>query len=131
MVSRAALIETGLLQPGSLINYSYRLRLPEATDLAIWQEDLTAAFPDATWRVQTTNNAAPRLDWLLQRLTLFLTLVGLTVPMPLVTSQLSTSTSVRTVSEPSQPTAYRVMSLSVVIGSDGSQLAHPVGSMVT
>ena len=79
LVSRAALIDAGLLQPGSLINYSYRLRLPEATDLGVWQDQLAAAFPDATWRVQTTNNAAPRLDWLLQRLTLFLTLVGLTV----------------------------------------------------
>ena len=79
LISREGLAQTGLLQPGSLINHSYRLRLPDTVDPAVWRRDLNAAFPDATWRVQTTDNAAPRLDWLLQRLTLFLTLVGLTV----------------------------------------------------
>lgn len=79
LISRDALGETGLLQPGSLINHSYRVRLPATADPVVWRSDLDRAFPEATWRVQTTDNAAPRLDWLLGRLTLFLTLVGLTV----------------------------------------------------
>ena len=79
LISGDALPETGLLRPGSLINHSYRVRLPEATDPAVWRSDLDRAFPDAIWRVRTSDNAAPRLNWLLERLTLFLTLVGLTV----------------------------------------------------
>ncbi len=79
LISHEALPETGLLQPGSLINHSYRVKLPASLDPEAWRRDVSREFPEATWRIQTTNNAAPRLDWLLQRLTLFLTLVGLTV----------------------------------------------------
>ncbi len=78
LIADAALPATELIQPGSLVYYVYRLRLPEDVDLGAWQRDLTEAFPDAGWRIRTLNEAAPRLDQIIRRTTLFLTLVGLT-----------------------------------------------------
>ena len=78
LISSAALPATELIQPGSLIYYVYRLRLPEGIDLGAWRRDLTAAFPDAGWRIRTLNEAAPRMNQIIRRTTLFLTLVGLT-----------------------------------------------------
>ncbi len=78
MISKAALPDTGLVQPGSLVYYVYRLRLPESTDPAIWSRELAATFPDAGWRIRTMDEAAPSLTQLIGRTTLFLTLVGLT-----------------------------------------------------
>jgi putative ABC transport system permease protein len=69
---------TGLIQPGSLIEWNYRLALPPGTDVAAWQEGLAQAFPEAGWRVRDFTNAAPGLQRFVERLALFLTLVGLT-----------------------------------------------------
>ncbi len=78
MIASAALQETGLVAPGSLINYAYRVRLPAGTSTASWISSLKAAFPDAGWRVRDPDNAAPNLKRLLDRVGLFLTLLGLT-----------------------------------------------------
>jgi putative ABC transport system permease protein len=78
MVARESLAETGLVQPGSLVSYRYRLRLPEETDIAALRRDLAAAFPEAGWRVRGPRGAAPGVRHFLNRLTLFLTFVGLT-----------------------------------------------------
>ena len=78
MVSRASLAATGLEQPGSLIRYHYRLRLPAGSDVATFRNDLNETFPEAGWRIRDTREAAPGLRRFIQRLTLFLTLVGLT-----------------------------------------------------
>lgn len=76
----AGLDRTGLVQPGSLIRWRYRIRLPDAVFVDI--DDTTAAikqkFPDAGWRIRTRNNAAPGIGRYLDRLTVFLTLVGFT-----------------------------------------------------
>lgn len=78
LVAEASLAETGLVQPGSLVQYHYRLRLdpgvtPEATRAA-----LNERFPEAAWRIRDTTEAAPGIGRFINRLTLFLTLVGLT-----------------------------------------------------
>lgn len=78
LISTAALPATQLVQPGSLIYYVYRLRLPDTIDPAAWRHDLTDAYPDAGWRIRTLDEAAPRLSQIIRRTTLFLTLVGLT-----------------------------------------------------
>ena len=78
MVERASLAETGLEQPGSMIRYTYRLRLPPGSDVAAFRAQLGEAFPEAGWRVRAADEAAPGLSRFILRLTTFLTLVGLT-----------------------------------------------------
>ena len=78
MVSNAALPETGLIQPGALVTYDYRLRLPPGADAAAWAEAARAAFPEAGWQIRSFREAARPLQRLLDRIALFLSLVGLT-----------------------------------------------------
>jgi putative ABC transport system permease protein len=78
IVATPALAETGLLAPGALVSYSYRLRLPPKADTASWVAAVKRAFPDAGWRIREFGNAAPSLQRLLDRVTVFMTLVGLT-----------------------------------------------------
>jgi Predicted ABC-type transport system involved in lysophospholipase L1 biosynthesis, permease component len=81
LVSEAALRATGLLQPGSLVRWIYRVRLPDsaaddraATALA---DDARAALPEAGWEIRSRGNASPQLERTISRFTQFLTLVGL------------------------------------------------------
>lgn len=77
MVARASLPETGLMLEGSLIRYKYKLRLAPAAELEPWLERLQQAFPDAGWRVRDIRNGAPGLKRFIDRMRLYLTLVGL------------------------------------------------------
>lgn len=79
MISTEALAATGLVQPGSLIRYYYKLELPFGTDTKAWREDLTTKFPDAGWRIRGTDEAAPGVRRFIDRLTLFMSFVGYTV----------------------------------------------------
>ncbi|MBZ8132789.1 ABC transporter permease [Afifella sp. IM 167] len=80
LVSRETLRETGLVRPGSLVTYEYRLILPGASDqrLKAIREAAEARFPDAGWRIRARDNASPRLTDNITRFAQFLTLVGLT-----------------------------------------------------
>ena len=78
MIAKAALAKTGLMAPGALIGYGYRVRLQAGITVDAWTQKLKAAFPDAGWRVRDYANAAPNLRRLLDRVGLFLTLLGLT-----------------------------------------------------
>ncbi|HYC03370.1 MAG TPA: FtsX-like permease family protein [Azospirillaceae bacterium] len=78
MIAGGALPASGLQQPGSMITWSYLVKLPGGTDLKGWQDQLKAAFPDAGWRTRDFTNAAPQLTRFIDRLTQFLTLVGMT-----------------------------------------------------
>ncbi len=78
MVAQASLAETGLVQPGSLIRHHYRLRLDQGLTAADLRRALGEAFPEAGWRIRDTTQAAPGIGRFIDRLTLFLTLVGLT-----------------------------------------------------
>lgn len=82
LLSEAALRATGLLQPGSLVRWHYRVRLPD-TDISdrAAASLVTAAqkqLPDAGWEIRTRSNASPQLQRNVERFTQFLTLVGLT-----------------------------------------------------
>lgn len=77
IVSDAGLEATKLLQPGALSDYKYRLVLPPGADAKAFKERLTKAFPEAPWRIRDVTSAAPGLTRFIDRLTLFLTLVGL------------------------------------------------------
>ena len=78
MVSAAALADTNLDQPGSLIRWQYRLALAEGVTPASAKARLSADFPQAAWQMRDTTDAAPGVGRLLDNLAAFLTLVGLT-----------------------------------------------------
>jgi len=78
LMSVSALPDTGLIRPGSMVGYHYRLALPPGSEVGRFVERVRTEFPDASWRIRTFDDAAPRLAEMIGRLTLFLTLVGLT-----------------------------------------------------
>ncbi|MTI43429.1 putative ABC transport system permease protein [Roseibium hamelinense] len=80
MISDQAIPETGLVQPGSLVRWHYRIRLDNPTDAQLNAaiEDSKNAQPSAGWRIQSRANAAPGLQRSINRFAQFLTLVGLT-----------------------------------------------------
>src|SRR3954453_21777867 len=82
MISEAALRATGLVQPGSLVRWHYRLRLAGADANDRVANAVVAAsekrLPDAGWEVRTRANASPALGRNIERFTQYLTLVGLT-----------------------------------------------------
>jgi putative ABC transport system permease protein len=81
LVSEAGLRATELLQPGSLVRWIYRLKLPDdaASDRASAAliEDARKALPEAGWEIRSRSNASPQLERTISRFTQFLTLVGL------------------------------------------------------
>ncbi|HVB15814.1 MAG TPA: FtsX-like permease family protein [Stellaceae bacterium] len=82
IISKAALPATGLIQPGALVNYDYRLRLPPGNDaaawIARWIAKARAAFPEAGWQLRSSADASPSLQRLIDRVKFFLGLVGVT-----------------------------------------------------
>jgi len=81
LISEAGLRATGLLQPGSLVRWIYRLKLPDNAAnnraVAALAEDVRTALPQAGWEVRTRANASPQLERTISRFTQFLTLVGM------------------------------------------------------
>jgi putative ABC transport system permease protein len=81
LVSEAGLRATGLLQPGSLVRWIYRVKLPDtaAGDASVTAliDDVRAALPQAGWEIRSRSNASPQLERTISRFTQFLTLVGL------------------------------------------------------
>lgn len=77
MIHADALQATGLVQPGSMIYYNLRVKLPEPVNVKATGDELAASFPEATWRVKDSENASPSITRTINRLMLFLTLVGL------------------------------------------------------
>ncbi|MBU0724457.1 MAG: FtsX-like permease family protein [Alphaproteobacteria bacterium] len=79
MIHRDALMATGMVQPGTLIEYNYRIALPPGTDRAAWMADFRQRYAaDNGWRVRGVDEAAPGLRRFISRIAQFLTLVGLT-----------------------------------------------------
>ncbi len=85
LTSDEALRASGLIQPGSLVNYIYKIALPDTAQAGARDTRLTALeaaaeknFPEAGWNIRNRNNAAPALSANIERFSQFLTLVGLT-----------------------------------------------------
>ncbi|WP_019905479.1 ABC transporter permease [Methylobacterium sp. 77] len=80
LVSAATLRATGLIRPGSLNRWSYRIQAPEADDAELERRTaaIAKAAPDAGWEMRSRSNADPRFAKSVERFTQFLTLVGLT-----------------------------------------------------
>ncbi|MDR0251934.1 MAG: ABC transporter permease [Brucellaceae bacterium] len=85
LTSDEALRASGLIQPGSLVNYIYKIALPDTaqagaqdTRLAALEAAAEKDFPEAGWNIRNRTNAAPALSANIERFSQFLTLVGLT-----------------------------------------------------
>ena len=81
LISREGLAASGLVQPGSLVEHAYKVRLPPGSseaDMAAIRTGAAERFPQAGWSIRTRANAAPALSTTIERFSQFLTLVGLT-----------------------------------------------------
>ena len=80
IVASGALRATHLLQPGSLVRWTYRVKLDDgsARSLAEFVGETRRRFPDAGWEIRTRSGASPQLERNVRRFSEFLTLVGLT-----------------------------------------------------
>lgn len=78
LIGFEALKESGLVQPGSLIRYHYRVAIADRGAVETWREAIDEAFPKAGWRIRDTRNAAPGIRRAIDRITVFMTVVGLT-----------------------------------------------------
>jgi putative ABC transport system permease protein len=81
LMTRAALNATGLVQPGALTRFTYRIDLgADGTEARITEvmAAIAKAAPDAGWQTSTRLRASPQLRRQVDRFTQFLTLVGLT-----------------------------------------------------
>ena len=78
MVANETFDATDLVRPGSMLRHKYRVRLPAPETAGSWVEKLDSAFPDAAWRVYDLDDAQPSVKRFVDRLGMFLTLVGLT-----------------------------------------------------
>ncbi|HVC52471.1 MAG TPA: FtsX-like permease family protein [Stellaceae bacterium] len=77
-ISEGALAATGLIAPGAIVAYDYRVLLPPGRDAASWAQSAREKFPEAGWRVRTAADAAPSLRRFFDRVGMFLSLVGVT-----------------------------------------------------
>ncbi len=119
LMSIDALRATGVIQPGSLVRWTYRLDLPSSAaddaELARVEEIVSAAAPEAGWRVRSRLNADPQFQRNIERFSQFLTLVGLTA---LIVGGVGVANAVRGFVERKQDSIATIKSL----GSPGGQV---------
>ncbi|OWK23570.1 hypothetical protein AJ87_34410 [Rhizobium yanglingense] len=78
VVSRQALVASGLIQTGSLVEHVYKIKLDAPSKRGSVRDRATREFPSAGWSIRTSDRAAPSLTENITRFSQFLTLVGLT-----------------------------------------------------
>ncbi len=78
LIGTATLPATGLLQPGSIVEYRLRALLPRGANVAATIAALREKFPDTGWRIRDAHDAAPGVVRFIDQTSLFMTLVGLT-----------------------------------------------------
>jgi putative ABC transport system permease protein len=80
LMSHEALQATGLIQPGSLITWRYRVKLARVTPRCprrrLWWTRPTP-FPESGWRIRARDNAAQGAERFVERLGYFMALVGI------------------------------------------------------
>lgn len=77
LISRAALDATGLMQPGSLVYHSYRIKTAPGVDRIEVAGELRAQFPNAGWRIRHLEDAGSRTRQFLENTRSYLDLIGL------------------------------------------------------
>ncbi len=78
LISAAALPQTGLVVPGSMVRYALRLTAPAPSVAPALAAALRQAFPDTGWRIRDPSEATPGVARFIDQTSQFLTLVGLT-----------------------------------------------------
>lgn len=79
VLTTAALTQTGIVQPGAMISYDYRLTVPPGLSVAQISADLKQRYPDASWRVRTSLDVQPGLARFTDQFATYLTLAGVTI----------------------------------------------------
>ncbi len=74
----AELDKTGLIQPGSLVRWNYRVKLRPGLTAAAFKKKLAEKFPEAGFLVRDSSDPSPGVKDMLERMTEFLTLTGIT-----------------------------------------------------
>ena len=119
LMSLEGLRATGLVQPGSLVRWTYRLDLPSNAasdaDLARVEAAIARDAPEAGWEVRSRVNADPRFARNIERFAQFLTLVGLTA---LLVGGVGVANAVRGFMDGKRDTIATLKSL----GAPGSQV---------
>jgi putative ABC transport system permease protein len=81
MISMEGLEETGLVQLGSLITHRTRIALDNEamglSDIEAFKEDALAVFPNGSWNIQDRRRSAPGVRFFMDRVAMFLTMIGL------------------------------------------------------
>jgi len=78
LVSLDGLRRTGLIQPGSLFESKYRIRLPASEDAHALRERLEKLYAAEGWSFKDRDRAAPGTNRFIERMGQFLSLIGLT-----------------------------------------------------
>ena len=83
LMSLETLESTGLIQPGSLIRWHYRVRLPASDptnrrELDAFREALKTELPEGGFAVRDRSNPSPNVRQAVERFAQFLTLIGIT-----------------------------------------------------
>lgn len=78
IVSLDGLRRTGLIQPGSLFESKYRIRLAPEADAKALREQLAKRYATAGWEFKDRDRAAPGANRFFERMGQFLSLIGLT-----------------------------------------------------
>ncbi len=83
LMSLATLKSTGLIQPGSLIRWRYRVRLADASpaQLTGFRIALETQFPDAGFAIRDRRDPNPRIRRVIDRFSQFMTLAGIATLM--------------------------------------------------
>jgi putative ABC transport system permease protein len=77
IINMQSLPSTSLIQPGSMFESKYRIKLLPTADASAVAKSLQAQFPSAGWEVTDRSNGAPGTRRFIERMGQFLTLVGL------------------------------------------------------
>lgn len=77
IINMISLPDTKLIQPGSMYEAKYRIKLAANEDATAVAKSLEAQFPSAGWDITDRSNGAPGTRRFIERMGQFLTLVGL------------------------------------------------------
>ena len=75
LLSQAAMNATGLIQPGSRMDYEYHVRTGTAVET--WRERFYAEFPDKSWEIRTFADRSERIAERLDQIASGLLIIGL------------------------------------------------------
>ena len=77
IINLSDLASTALIQPGSMFEAKYRVRIAPAASLEAVRDRIAAVTPEAGWEVTDRSNGAPGTRRFIERMGQFLALVGL------------------------------------------------------